>query len=506
MNATTSGVGSIHVIDADVPKSYPNDEGFSSYYRFNGTSDYIRIPTLPTQTQTTWSVWAKREGTGWNMLLGSQNTGAELRFNNNRPEIIWNNTSGSVLSSSTIDSNWHHYAVTAIQGEIKLYVDGILVGVDNTFNYASQINIDIGKRYNDTATTSYFFPGFIRDVRVYDRVLTPDEIAFLYNASGSNPGTANLLVHYPLTENALDASGNERNGTVFGPVLNYVPAATATLDALGGTLTHTGEAPLPGLAKGYAWQCDGSTVSVLTGQNPVPATDAFTITTWVYLDAIDEDRDGIWQQIGSNVNHKISLLANLAAGGFSLFCRFTNNSTLSVTAPLGAVVGWNKVTVSRVGSTFTLSVNGTTTSGTNSGSLPVDGNFRIALVDSDYSSVSIGPVTITTGGVTTTYSPVPGTRNVAVTKSDGTYSVITNAVVNGTLASLYTLGDGSWRLPEIENGAHWDGTGLYPAAPGASVAANGNAINIPANKHPRGILVDRTGGIIAPIDYEMGNR
>jgi hypothetical protein len=47
---------------------------------------------------------------------------------------------------------------------------------------------------------------------------------------------------------------------------------------------------------------------------------------------------------------------------------------------------------------------------------------------------------------------------------------------------------------------------LIPAAPGASVAANGNAINIPAGKLDRldQLRLDPTGGVLSPHDYETG--
>ena len=64
---------------------------------------------------------------------------------------------------------------------VRVYRDSVLVASDTTSVPASQFvssnNPLIGARFNGTGG---FFKGFIDDVRVYNRVLTPDEIKRLY--------------------------------------------------------------------------------------------------------------------------------------------------------------------------------------------------------------------------------------------------------------------------------------------------------------------------------------
>jgi hypothetical protein len=96
---------------------------------------------------------------------------------------LWNSfcfadyDTGTTLGTDT----WYHIANTYDGDIARVYVDGLLVWVGNppTLN-VQDTNIYIGSHTGGTyPLPGYWFNGVIDEVRLYDRVLTPDEIAEL---------------------------------------------------------------------------------------------------------------------------------------------------------------------------------------------------------------------------------------------------------------------------------------------------------------------------------------
>jgi hypothetical protein len=89
----------------------------------------------------------------------------------------------SVQSTSLInDGNWHHVLATrkGNTGEMKVYVDGVLQATGSGYSgyLTSPTSIRIGQMLSSTGSGTAF-QGQIDDVRIYDRVLTADQIALL---------------------------------------------------------------------------------------------------------------------------------------------------------------------------------------------------------------------------------------------------------------------------------------------------------------------------------------
>ena len=80
---------------------------------------------------------------------------------------------------------WHHVVgvIDRANQILRLYVDGVENGtpldISAVGSLANALNFDIGVASNLTAGS--FVVGKIDDVRVYNRVLTSDEIKRLYN-------------------------------------------------------------------------------------------------------------------------------------------------------------------------------------------------------------------------------------------------------------------------------------------------------------------------------------
>jgi hypothetical protein len=94
---------------------------------------------------------------------------------------------GNVQGDTTLnDDNWHHVALTVIRGatvsypDVQLWLDGkddTTASTDpDAFSITAGVDMAIG--YRATAAARYFL-GAIDDVRLYDRVLSPGEVAWL---------------------------------------------------------------------------------------------------------------------------------------------------------------------------------------------------------------------------------------------------------------------------------------------------------------------------------------
>ncbi|MBA7632253.1 hypothetical protein ES703_39796 [subsurface metagenome] len=120
---------------------------------------------------------------GWGPNVDGQRFG--FRIDENRLRI--ENAGGNVQGDSDVtDGGWHHVAVTVQENVTISYPDVILYvdGIDDTrpsedpdaFNLAADQDVRIGSR---PASNDRFFMGLIDDVRIYERVLSPEEIAWL---------------------------------------------------------------------------------------------------------------------------------------------------------------------------------------------------------------------------------------------------------------------------------------------------------------------------------------
>jgi hypothetical protein len=125
-----------------------------------------------------------------------------------------------------LNGSWHHVAaVTSPSDGMKLYVDGLEVRSEPQLT--QDILYDQGKDFwvgrHGNGQTTWDFQGNIDDVRVYNRALSPDDIATLAGG-GSHP--PEIIVHWRFDEVsgavAVDDSGNGHNGAYTGT--NGMPA------------------------------------------------------------------------------------------------------------------------------------------------------------------------------------------------------------------------------------------------------------------------------------------
>lgn len=134
-----------------------------------------------------------------------------------------NTTSNVCVNAGTLSlETWHHVAwvFNAADGEVEVFVNGISQGTAdglNTSSYDSTATFTIGSM--DGTGTSYF-DGMIDEVRVWDVVRTPEEIAanMSHELEGNEPG---LVGYWTFNGSSLeDATTNNNdltnvNGALF---------------------------------------------------------------------------------------------------------------------------------------------------------------------------------------------------------------------------------------------------------------------------------------------------
>lgn len=138
---------------------------------------YLSISSLsiPWQTAASLSGWIKTtNNTPQLSLFFSYNVGFGIGIESNSILTVYDYLGGEVYSTATISANtWHHIVVTTSGNVLKIYLDGVLVGT--LTNILQNIS---GLAINDS---SYPFTGQADAVGVWNRELTTQEIAQLYN-------------------------------------------------------------------------------------------------------------------------------------------------------------------------------------------------------------------------------------------------------------------------------------------------------------------------------------
>lgn len=167
-----------------------DDGKYGSALEFNGTDSEVDVPyhadlNPEVFTITAWANVASG-GTGHRAVVSSRADFPQRGYIfYATPQHAWQFWIGaganhwkSVQGPAVNDDDWDHLAGTYADGNHKFYVNGEFVGEDN---FEISVNPEeeflIGAGANETANHNYRFLGIIDEVRIYDRVLTEDEIA-----------------------------------------------------------------------------------------------------------------------------------------------------------------------------------------------------------------------------------------------------------------------------------------------------------------------------------------
>src|ERR1035441_7348190 len=89
-------------------------------------------------------------------------------------------------ASSVLDSHWHHVAGVFTGTQIQIYLDGILNGsvAQSSPPVNNSRDVEIGSSYGGGARKRYF-NGLIDELRYYNRALSSNEVATIYQAGSA---------------------------------------------------------------------------------------------------------------------------------------------------------------------------------------------------------------------------------------------------------------------------------------------------------------------------------
>ncbi|MHC4202057.1 MAG: LamG domain-containing protein, partial [Planctomycetota bacterium] len=234
------------------------------------------------------------------LFWGTNTAQQKWVFRTNNDYIRVEVNGGNVVGSTNIrDDKWHHVAATWSDDgtpdveDVKLYVDGVLDAKSGTttepINTVSGTDVTVGVKEGNGSD----FDGLIDDVRVYDRVLTPEEIGRL--ASMLDAG---LVGHWKLDDGtdsptAADSAGSNDGvlGAAMDPATDWI-----TNGPVDGALAFAGTA---------------ESVDCGTG---LDITGTLTVAAWVKIDDTGQNWEIVDKKAGPTVANGYTLEASCLDG------------------------------------------------------------------------------------------------------------------------------------------------------------------------------------------------
>lgn len=197
---------------------------------FDGTNDYVDCGS-PTATRITnnltISAWVKTSLAAQRTYLTNQwysfNSGILLGLNSSgKIHIAFcqanNNWDYHDPNFTVSDGKWHNIVVTFSSGNLKTYVDGILIdsytSSKTSITYNGTAHLNIGR---DSGSTEEFWSGSIDEVSIWNQVLTVAEIRenMAKSLSGNETGlVAYYRMDYSDGTTLYDITSNAINGTL----------------------------------------------------------------------------------------------------------------------------------------------------------------------------------------------------------------------------------------------------------------------------------------------------
>jgi hypothetical protein len=183
-----SGNGNHGTLNGGVTQGVAGKGGLTSY-SFDGNDDYVDISGAygAKNLGFTISAWAYRTdslSSDRNVLSGEESGQRVIGIGGkSSSEIAFGayDGDGHGISTSMDKYSWHHILGTVkSNGEMEFFVNGQSVGTNST----SQLSNNTPEWYigsADRADSPGYWPGRISDVRIYDRVLSKQEIQTLYD-------------------------------------------------------------------------------------------------------------------------------------------------------------------------------------------------------------------------------------------------------------------------------------------------------------------------------------
>ena len=258
-----------------------------SALQFDGAGSYVALDataTAPLLTTSTLSFWIKttQVGTanGWNSpaVVASEQAGGtnDIQWGtlNAKGQIGFDvgNATGLYSTTAINDNTWHQVAITrdASTKLVKVYVDGLLeasgsptdAGFTGTLNRLAGFgatNVFSNNAAGTDLPDSNFLKASLDDVRIYDHVLTSDQVAAIksveagyHNLAVANDGDATRLNLAASNYTDLSVSGLNSGMVITDGTAAHTVTSTGTDAVVDMTGWNTGSVSISGSGTGSA--------------------------------------------------------------------------------------------------------------------------------------------------------------------------------------------------------------------------------------------------------------
>jgi hypothetical protein len=217
-------------------------------FSLDGTDDVIEVPSSPAlsfgaNAAMTVELWAYRTTENATVHILGKRVASSMLINY---EMVWDPTYGLQFNSGTGVGaltgiqlpmrTWTHLAGTFEAGTYKFYINGQLAAVatGQPLGPTNSVPLEIG-----AAGGGLFFGGLLDEVSIYNRALTPDEIAAIYAAGSAGKCPVPVITSQPRPQVGYwGKSATFSVRAVGGPPLHYQwlkegnPIAGATASSL----------------------------------------------------------------------------------------------------------------------------------------------------------------------------------------------------------------------------------------------------------------------------------
>ncbi|MDD5627056.1 MAG: LamG domain-containing protein [Patescibacteria group bacterium] len=462
---------------------------------FDGTDDYVNVADsdnlsfttgYPTDTSATVCAWIKANSFSANSTIVSKvGSSYEWELYNVAGSGVgfWMLSSGGApyigrYAPFPSTNVWHYicgvYDGSKVVSGIKVYIDGIRSDTSNDTSgtYAGCSNTNVPVNIGRRNVPDSYFNGLIDDVRIYNYVRTPAQIAWDYNRGApvgswsmdsvgvsASPGTA---------LNVYDSSGKANTGVSSGETMNN------------GTITGATWKDGSNCKYGSCLSFDGNDyVNVGSGAS-LHFAGSFTVEAWVNIpvaqthaadNMIVGDYNGLWKGYKFSIASDSKVFFQVGRQSDTTMCGMYSSQTLSLNT-------WYHVVGVYDGVRPNIYVNGVKTEG--NACSPIEAEVSSTIIGkaqwySQYFNGSIDNVRIYNTALTATQVAALYNNN---DRSAGA-SLEANLVGEWRLdenASLYAADTHYQRVGKYGYAMNFDGSNDYVAIPSYTVDADTGTI------------------------------
>ncbi len=163
-------------------------------YLFDGVDDYIRIADSPyfdepEYTITAW-IYSKQDFYNSQYVVSKGTSGGT---NTISLSTLWDfiysagtdypHTPATIMEGK--ENQWVHLSVVRDLTKVEFFLNGISQGaIETEYNKPNDLDIFIGAKASETSPTGGFFDGIIDEIRIYNKPLTPAEVAVAAGKEG----------------------------------------------------------------------------------------------------------------------------------------------------------------------------------------------------------------------------------------------------------------------------------------------------------------------------------